>query len=82
MKELQSIWQRPIYLPYLQPELTDEIIDDAEQKIGYKLPIELIKLLKIQNGGYIRKTSEEFLHDQIYGIGPYFPSITHVDWTE
>jgi len=82
MKELESIWQKPIYLPYLQPKLTDEIIEGAEQKLGYRLPNELVELLKIQNGGYIRKTLEDSLNEQIYGIGPYFPSLSDVDWTD
>lgn len=82
MKDLQSIWEKPIYLPYLQPKLTDDVLEKAEQKLGYKLPKELIELLRIQNGGYIRKTLEESLNRQIYGIGPYYPSLTHVDWSD
>ncbi len=82
MKDFNSIWQKPIYLPYLQPTLTDEILNNAEKKLGYSLPKELVALLQIQNGGYIRKTLEESLHSQIYGIGPYFPSLTDVDWTD
>lgn len=82
MTELESIWQKPIYLPYLQPKLTDEILEKAESQLGYKLPKKLIELLKIQNGGYIRKTLEEPLHEQIYGIGPHFPSLTDLDWTD
>jgi len=82
MKELESIWQKPIYLPYLQPKLTHETIKSAEHKLRYRLPNELVELLKIQNGGYIRKTLKESLNEQIYGIGPYFPSLTDVDWTE
>lgn len=82
MIELESIWQKPIYLPYLQPKLTDEILAKAELELRYKLPKELIELLKIQNGGYIRKTLEESLNEKIYGIGPHFPSLTDVDWTD
>lgn len=82
MNALKTIWEKPIYLPYLQPTLTEGIIRNAEQKIGYKLPTDLIDLLKTQNGGYIRKTLKESLNKQIYGIGPYFPSLTDVDWTE
>lgn len=82
MRDTTSIWNKPIYLPYLQPELTDEILAEAEKKLGYKLPEELIELLKEQNGGYIRKTLKESLNEQIYGIGPHFPSITDVDWSE
>lgn len=82
MNDLESIWRKPIYLPYLQPKLTEEVLEDAEKKLGYKLPKEFIGLLKIQNGGYLRKTLEDSLNRQIYGIGPYFPSLTDVDWTE
>lgn len=82
MKDLASIWRKPIYLPYLQPKLTDDVLERAEQKLGYKLPKELIELLRIQNGGYIRKTLEDSLNRQIYGIGPYFPSLADVDWSE
>jgi SMI1-KNR4 cell-wall len=82
MVDVKTIWQVPVYLPYLQPVLTDEILKDAESKVGYKLPIEYIELLKIQNGGYIRFTINETMHSQIYGIGPNFPSLTDFDWTE
>ncbi|MEO1518838.1 MAG: SMI1/KNR4 family protein [Bacteroidota bacterium] len=82
MKALESIWQKPVYLPYLQPALTDDAIEDAERKIGCELPKALIELLKEQNGGYIRKTLEESLNRQIYGIGPHFPSLTDFDWTD
>lgn len=82
MKYLKSIWQKPIYLPYLQPELTENILENFEKNLKYKLPSELIELLKIQNGGYIRKKLEELPNEQIYGIGPYFPSIERMDWEE
>src|SRR5688572_29754857 len=84
MKEgdIKTLWQIPKYLPYVQPSLTGEILANAEKKIGYKLPKEYIDILKIQNGGYIRFTLKETPNDQIYGIGPFFPSLTEYDWTD
>jgi hypothetical protein len=79
-KDIKTIWQVPKYLPYVQPNLTKKIIEEAEKIIGYKLPEEYIELLKIQNGGYIRYTIKDTLHRQIYGIGPNYPSITDFDW--
>lgn len=84
MKEddIKTIWQVPKYLPYVQPALTDEIITNAEKKIGYKLPKEYTDILNIQNGGYIRFSLPELPNEQIYGIGPFFPSLTDIDWTD
>lgn len=79
--EIKNIWAVPKYLPYVQPELTDEILENAEKKIGFKLPTELIEILKIQNGGYVRYKLMEAPHEKIMGIGPYFPSLTDIDWT-
>ncbi len=79
-KDIKTIWQVPKYLPYVQPSLTDEIIEEAEKKIGYKLPKEYLELLKIQNGGYIRFALKDTPHREIYGIGSYYPSITDFDW--
>jgi hypothetical protein len=73
---LKKIWRVPKYLPYVQPTLTDEIIDQAEKQIGYRLPSKYLELLKIQNGGYIRYTIKDTCHAEIYGIGPYYPSLT------
>lgn len=77
-----TIWRVPAYLPYLQPKLTDEAIATAENEIGYKLPSQYVELLKVQNGGYIRFSLPENVHDGIAGIGPYFPSLTGFDWEE
>ena len=77
-----TIWKVPAYLPYLQPPLTDEAVDAAERQIGYKLPGEYLDLLRKQNGGYIRFSLPEMVHDSIAGIGPYFPSLTRFDWDE
>lgn len=73
-----DIWRKPIYLPYLQPELTDEMVSNVEEKLGYKLPAAYIAILKEQNGGYIRYTLPDYdfaLHGIICGIGPYYPNI-------
>lgn len=82
MKDLETFWDRPAYLPYVQPELTDEMLKQAEAKFGCTLPPTLIELLKIQNGGYIRKTHEDSVNDKIYGIGPYFPSMLDINWDD
>ncbi|EAR10184.1 SMI1/KNR4 family protein [Reinekea blandensis] len=37
---------------YNHPELTDEMLEVAEKKLGVKLPAEYVELLKQQNGGY------------------------------
>jgi hypothetical protein len=77
-----TIWRVPAYLPYLQPALTDEAVASAEEEIGYRLPKEYLNLLRKQNGGYIRYSLPENVHDTIAGIGPHFPSLTGFDWEE
>ena len=78
----ETIWQVPAYLPYLQPPLTDRAVASAETKIGHRLPAAYLRLLRKQNGGYIRFSLPEMIHDQIAGIGPHFPSLTEHDWGE
>jgi hypothetical protein len=80
--ELNNIWRSPTYLPYLQPKLSDEVLNKAEEKLGYKLPLKLVELLKIQNGGYISLSLLESPHNTIAGIGPHFPSLTDFDFEE
>jgi hypothetical protein len=79
---MNKIWQSPKYMPYVQPALTNEALAEAEKQIGYKLPVEYIELLKIQNGGYIRYSIEDTVHFVIKGIGPYYPSILGHDWSD
>lgn len=81
-EELKNLWSIPKYLPYVQPELTDEVLENAEKQIGFKLPKELVEILKIQNGGYVRYKLPESPQEKIMGIGPYFPSLTNFDWEE
>ena len=64
-----TIWQIPAYLPYLQPTLTNAAVAAAESQIGYKLPPEYLDLLRTQNGGYIRFSLPDKVHDTIAGIG-------------
>ncbi len=71
-----TIWKVPVYLPYLQPPLTDEAVASAEKQIGHRLPDEYLGLLRKQNGGYIRFRLPEMIHDTIAGIGPHFPALT------
>ena len=78
----KKIWSKPKYLPYVQTELTDKIIQQTEQFLGYKLPQEYLNILKIQNGGYIAYSLEESPHRQIFGIGSKFPNITNFDIDE
>ena len=76
----ETIWAKPMYLPYVHEVLTDETVKTFEQKIGYKLPQSLIDLLKIQNGGYTRY---RFFPDippvQIRGIGTTFPNLISLE---
>jgi len=78
----ETIWQVPAYLPYLQPPLTNQVIEAAEGQLGHKLPGEYLNLLEKQNGGYIRFSLPKLPHNVIAGIGPNFPSLTGFDWEE
>ena len=75
----QTIWRVPAYLAYLQPTLTDEAVDEAQQMLGVVLPEEYLRLLRQQNGGYIRFELPESVHDTMAGIGRGFPSLTEFD---
>jgi hypothetical protein len=72
----------PAYLPYVQPPLTAEAVASAENELGVSLPNAYLDILREQNGGYVRLTFEgpNTVHTQIWGIGPYFPSIAVPEW--
>ena len=76
-----KFWQSPAYLTYVQPELTDDILSKFENESKFKLPVELVNLLKIQNGGYIRFSLHDIVHNIVYGIGPHLPKLEKIDWT-
>jgi hypothetical protein len=77
-----TIWRVPAYLAFLQPPLTEDATRVAERQIGYPLPAEYLALLRRQNGGYIRFSLPEMVHDKIAGIGPHSPSLTRFDWED
>jgi len=82
MLDLKTIWKRPYYAPYVQPPLTDKMVIDAEKQWAYKLPSELIDLLNLQNGGYLRKLIKNEPFSYILGIDPHRPSLTTLIWDE
>lgn len=68
------LWDAPAYLEYVQPELDDETLREAERSLGVKLPAAYVALLREQNGGYIR--GECGVSRILRGIGPQYPSLT------
>ena len=69
-------WARPMYLPYVHEPLSDNVLVEFEQKIGYRLPSGLVELLKIQNGGLVRYgTSPKHPPSRLYGIGDTYPKL-------
>ena len=74
----EKFWARPVYLPYVQEELTPAKIKEVETRFNCKLPESYIELLYEQNGGYVRYTKPEDeggALDVLYGIGTHFPNI-------
>ena len=71
----ETIWKHPAYLKYVQPALTTQIVSQAEERLGCKLPESFLELLRVQNGGYIRFHFPDSVGEMITGIGPQFPSI-------
>ena len=79
----ETIWRVPAYLPYLQPPLTEAAIQDAEARLGVMLPQSYLRILRRQNGGYLRLSPPHVVSEMVWGIGPHFPSITDAfDWKD
>lgn len=80
----EGLWRVPVYLPYLQPPLTDAAVAEAESQLEVRLPDAYVAALRIQNGGYLRRSghpSGRAPVDCLAGIGPRFPSLLGHDWT-
>jgi hypothetical protein len=71
----ETIWQVPAYLPYVHPKLMPRTVLLAERQLGVKLPLEYLKLLEVQNGGFVRYVYRESSHSMFWGIGPELPSL-------
>jgi len=67
----------PPWHEYAGPELTDELVQAAEQTLGYVLPASYLQLLRIQNGGLPRRRCLPVGRGQIeitglYGVGGWY----------
>jgi len=72
------LWRVPVYLPYLQPALTERAIANAESTLRARLPRAYVAALRVQNGGYLRlreHPSGRAPVDCIAGIGSRYPSL-------
>jgi hypothetical protein len=78
---LRDLWRVPAYLPYLEPKLTSRSTARAEKALGVRLSRLYLAMLRLQNGGYLRRTFPDLPHRMIWGIGPHFPGIADGRWT-
>lgn len=77
------VWRVPVYLPYLQPDLSDAAIAAIESRLHVKLPESYLAILREQNGGGTRWTHPESPGRDIWGIGPHGPHVGGEDrWHE
>ena len=65
--DLNDFWDKKDDYYASQQPLSDELIHEIENKLGYKLPESYVRLLRIQNGG-IPKNCMFDKHDVIDGI--------------
>lgn len=81
MKDSSTIWERPITLSDVQPQITRKMIEIAELHLGYRLPAAYIELMHLQNGGNLRcDIGNEGHNTRIFGIGPNEDSITNNEY--
>ncbi|GIU02398.1 hypothetical protein TUM4438_46710 [Shewanella sairae] len=51
--DLKNFWEECEYAEkeYVCEPLTDQLVEEIESELGYKLPLSYIELMKTQNGG-------------------------------
>lgn len=76
-----SFWHPDIEY-FRLPPLTDDLVAGAEAQLGFTLPLDLIRLLKVQNGGVVAEAwdacpaetnfyaDDHVPFDHLYGIEP------------
>ncbi|MFV5997946.1 SMI1/KNR4 family protein [Streptomyces sp. NPDC056231] len=57
-----ALWSGGTY--GVQPPLTDEVVAEAEQTLGVALPLSLLDLLRVENGGEVSSDWNAFPTDQ------------------
>lgn len=67
----------PPWHEYAGPPLTDELVRDAEEMLGYKLPAAYLDLLRSQNGGLPRRRCilggrRRVEISGLYGVGGWY----------
>jgi hypothetical protein len=98
IQHAKPFFWRPPFGFFEQAPLTDDMIGEAERKLGLRLPVALLAILKLQNGGSPRYDTygsasqrNDVGLDHLYGIGPPVPKVPLViedsarwiaDWDE
>ena len=82
--QLDAFWDDSRY--FMGPPLTDDLVREAERRLGYKLPAAYLRLLRLRNGGSPRRdyfhveglrgwTAGYLKIDSLRGIGDHWRSI-------
>ena len=52
---MDDFWADCVDDEYTGPPLTDEMVRAAERTLGVRLPESYLRLLRVRNGGYVRR---------------------------
>lgn len=69
LRMAEDPWQRPARILDNFPPVTDRVVAATEQRLGVRLPAAYVRILRLQNGGYIRGGHPEITIREIDGIG-------------